>query len=104
MRREVEASAHLSGSASRCVEDFSRCEHAVHDDRKLPGDRHRGALEAQALTQPHSPVFETAFCSGTGSREDHYRSFVKQAPKMIVTSSGDMTIIGDLSRLVAPRC
>ena len=90
--------------ASRCVEDFSRREHAVHDDGKLPGDRHRSAPEAQAFTQPRSPVFETAFRPSASSREDHDRCFVNQAPKMIVTSSGDMTVIVGLSRSVASSC
>lgn len=49
--RERRLTLRLCGSAGRSVEDVSCLEHAVHDDRKLSGDRHCSALEAQPLTQ-----------------------------------------------------
>lgn len=72
----------LSGGASRGVEHFSCPEHAVHDNRKLPGDRHRSALEAQPLAQLQPPAPETAFVPGPGSREKHCCRFIQQSPQM----------------------
>jgi hypothetical protein len=72
---------HLCGSASHCVEHLSSFQHTVHDNRKLSGDRDRGALEAQPLTQFKPPAPETVIVPGTGSCEDHRRRFVKQSRK-----------------------
>ncbi len=87
----------LRCGASRCIEYFSCFEHAVHNDRELSGDGHRGALEAQALTQLKSPALEAAFVTGSGSREDHRCCFIKQAPQTVVASSRDMAVIVDLA-------
>lgn len=58
----------------------------MHDDRKLSGDRNRSTLEAHSLTQLEPPSSEATLISGTGSREDHDRRFIKEPPQMVIRS------------------
>lgn len=87
---------------------LSGLEYAVHDDRKLSGNRHRSALEAQPLRQLEAPDSETALVPGTGSREDHRRHFIKHCPpyaaelyRETLAANG---LIGSMGRRGNPYC
>ena len=69
----------------------------MHDNRKLPGDSHRSAFEAQPLAQLQPPAPETAFVAGSGSREEDRCRFIQQSPQMAVASSRDVAVIVDLT-------
>ena len=76
-------------------------QHGVHDDGQLARDRHGGALEAEPLAQLQSPGSQVAVHLAT--RQENGRRLLEKPSHMGVSSPGDMPVIVDLARLIAPR-
>lgn len=71
----------------------------MHDNGKLTRDRNSSALEADLLLELETPGTQRAVSHGT--RQDHGGRFIQQSAQMIVAAPGYMSVVIDLTRLVA---
>lgn len=76
-------------------EELAGYEHGMHYHRKLAGDGHSSALEADFLAQFDPPSSQITFRRGT--RHDDCCRFVEKAAQMSVTKPQYMAIIIDLA-------
>lgn len=89
----------LRGSDDLPVEQLSGFQHGMHDNGKLPRHRDGSALEADALSELQAPLSQGAFSSASG--QDHAGGLEKKASDLVVTSSGDMAVVVDLTGLIS---
>ena len=91
----------LGRSAGGLVEQLARLEYGMHDDGEFPCHRDSGALEADTLAKPESPVPQCTLSRATG--QDDARCFIQKASYLVVAAPGDVPIVIYLPRLVSAR-
>ncbi len=91
----------LGRSAGGLVEQLALFKHGMHHDGEFPCHRDSGALEADTLAKPESPVPQRTLGGATG--QDDARCFIQKASYLVVAAPGDMAIVVDLPRLISAR-
>src|SRR5918994_720089 len=82
------------------VEERAGFEHCMHRDRQFACNRNGGALKADALPEFEAPAPQAVV--GRAAGQDDRRRFVEKPSQMAIAPAGNVAIIVDLSRLVAP--
>jgi hypothetical protein len=72
----------------------------MHRDRQFACNRNGGALKADALPEFEAPAPQAVV--GRAAGQDDRRRFVEKPSQMAIAPAGNVAIIVDLSRLVAP--
>ena len=72
----------------------------MYRDRQVACNRNGGALKADALPEFEAPAPQAAV--GRAAGQDDRRRFVEKPSQMAIAPAGNVAIIVDLSRLVAP--